>query len=149
MKQYEMTLIAISEKKVGISAKSAVSAAGMLEEIYNKTNILDFTDKDVTDVSIVGKAVDRKEGGCNAQPEECGRCPYSCPMDGKCMRDSSQNRCLECVNHCEVCGRCAAKEYGDCGQECIECRHCCPECRCCTHPIKEQQPGKHLFSAGN
>ena len=58
MKQYEMTLVAISEKKVRISAESAENAAEMLEKIYSETNILDFTDGDVTDVSIVGKAAD-------------------------------------------------------------------------------------------
>lgn len=61
MKQYEMTLVAISEKRVRISAESAENAAEMLEKIYKETNILDFTDGDVTDVSIVGKAADMEE----------------------------------------------------------------------------------------
>ncbi|GFI11243.1 hypothetical protein IMSAGC007_03716 [Lachnospiraceae bacterium] len=148
MKQYEMTLVAISEKRVKISAESAEAAAQMVEKIYSETDILDFSNRDVTDVSVLAKAADIKESVCNAYPEGCGSCPYSCPLDGKCMRDDPENRCLECVNHCKVCGRCEAKESGDCGQECIECGHCCPECACCTHPVKEQQPGKHLFSAG-
>ena len=53
-----MTLVAISEKRVKISAESAEAAAQMVEKIYTETNILDFTDRDVTDVSILAKAED-------------------------------------------------------------------------------------------
>lgn len=87
MRQYEMTLVAISEKRVKISAESAEAAAQMVEKIYSETNILDFSNRDVTDVSVLAKAADVKESGCNAYPEGCEGCPYSCPMDGKCMRD--------------------------------------------------------------
>ena len=58
MKQYEMTLVAVSEKRVRISAESAEAAAGMVEKIYSESNILDFTNRDVTDVSILAKAAD-------------------------------------------------------------------------------------------
>ncbi len=70
MKQYEMTLVAISEKRVRISAESAEAAAAMVEEIYSETNILDFTDRDVTDVSILGKAADMMECDCGTCLEE-------------------------------------------------------------------------------
>lgn len=58
MNQYEMTLVAISEKRVKISAESAEAAAEMVEKIYSETNILDFSDRDVTDVSILAKAAE-------------------------------------------------------------------------------------------
>lgn len=58
MKQYEMTLVAVSEKRVRISAESAEAAAEMVEKIYSESNILDFTNRDVTDVSILAKAAD-------------------------------------------------------------------------------------------
>ncbi len=58
MNQYEMTLVAISEKRVRISAESAEAAAEMVEKIYSETNILDFSDRDVTDVSILAKAAE-------------------------------------------------------------------------------------------
>ena len=58
MRQYEMTLVAISEKRVRISAESAEAAAEMVEKIYSETNILDFSDRDVTDVSILAKAAE-------------------------------------------------------------------------------------------
>lgn len=70
MKQYEMTVVAISEKRVRISAESAEAAAGMIEKIYNETNILDFTDRDVTDISILGKAADTGDCDCSTRPEE-------------------------------------------------------------------------------
>lgn len=58
MKQYEMTLVAVSEKRVKICAESAEAAAEMVEKIYSESNILDFTNRDVTDVSILAKAAD-------------------------------------------------------------------------------------------
>lgn len=58
MNQYEMTLVAISEERVRISAESAEAAAEMVEKIYSETNILDFSDRDVTDVSILAKAAE-------------------------------------------------------------------------------------------
>ena len=58
MRQYEMTLVAISEKRVKISAESAEVAAQMVEKIYSETNILDFSNRDVTDVSVLAKAED-------------------------------------------------------------------------------------------
>ncbi len=58
MRQYEMTLVAISEKRVKISAESAETAAKMVEKIYSETNILDFSNRDVTDVSFLAKAID-------------------------------------------------------------------------------------------
>ncbi|MDE6053614.1 MAG: hypothetical protein K2G55_07620 [Lachnospiraceae bacterium] len=58
MKQYDMTMVAVSEKKVKVSAESAEAAASMVEKIYNETNILDFTNRDVTDISVLGKAAD-------------------------------------------------------------------------------------------
>lgn len=58
MNQYEMTLVAIAEKRVRISAESAEAAAEMVEKIYSETDILDFSDRDVTDVSILAKAVE-------------------------------------------------------------------------------------------
>ncbi len=58
MKQYELTLVAVSEKRVRISAESAEAAAEMVEKIYSESNILDFTNRNVTDVSILAKAAD-------------------------------------------------------------------------------------------
>lgn len=55
IKQYEMTLVAISEKRVRISAESAETAAEIVEKIYTESNILDFSNRDVTDVSILAK----------------------------------------------------------------------------------------------
>ena len=81
MRQYEMTLVAISEKRVKISAESAETAAKMVEKIYSETNILDFSNRDVTDVSVLAKAADVKESGCNAYPEGCARWNEKHPPD--------------------------------------------------------------------
>lgn len=63
MKRYEMTLVAVSQKKVKVQAGSADDAAELVEKMYNETNVLNFTDSDVTDVSIVGKAENAGECG--------------------------------------------------------------------------------------
>lgn len=62
MNCYDMTLVAVSQKKVKVQAGSADDAAGLVEKMYNETNALDFTDKDVTDISIVVRA--ENAGGC-------------------------------------------------------------------------------------
>ncbi len=62
MNCYDMTLVAVSQKKVKVQAGSADDAAGLVEKMYNETNALDFTDKDVADISIVVSA--ENAGGC-------------------------------------------------------------------------------------
>lgn len=61
----------------------------------------------------------------------------------------SEESCTECEYLCKTCGRCELKEekdFGhDCGQECKECGFACTKCGCCTNPMLELQPGKHLF----
>lgn len=78
MRQYEMTLVAISEKRVKISAESAEAAAQMVEKIYSETNLLDFSNRDVTDVSVLAKAADTIEGNSG---DICARRSYSMGSD--------------------------------------------------------------------
>ena len=75
-----------------------------------------------------------------------------CPASEECMATDENVRCTECEYLCKTCGRCELKEekdFGhDCGQECKECGFACTKCGCCTNPMLELQPGKHLFSDG-
>lgn len=58
MNEYEMTLIALSEKRVRVSAESAEAAADIVQEMYFHTDALDFADSDVTDVTVMGELAD-------------------------------------------------------------------------------------------
>lgn len=71
MNQYDMTLVAVSQKKVKVQAGSAEDAAELVERMYNETDVLDFTDSDVTDISIVGRAESAWGCGCKS----CGKMP--------------------------------------------------------------------------
>ena len=64
MNQYDMTLIAIAEKQVKIQAVSVEDAAKVVEDLYNKTDILDFRNGDVM---------------------PCEECHWCCPDCGGCM----------------------------------------------------------------
>lgn len=84
--------------------------------------------------------------------EQCESCQKYCPASEECMATDENVRCTECEYLCKTCGRCELKEekdFGhDCGQECKECGFACTKCGCCTNPMLELQPGKHLFSEG-
>ena len=100
MNQYDMTLIAIAEKQVKIQAVSVEDAAKVVEDLYNKTDILDFRNGDVTDISVVGieqngriqvecrckncgQIMQKERGHCGEMP--CEECHWCCPDCGGCM----------------------------------------------------------------
>ena len=112
MNQYDMTLIAIAEKQVKIQAVSVEDAAKVVEDLYNKTDILDFRNGDVTDISVVGIEHDQKQNG---------RIQVEC--------------------RCRNCGQTMQKDRGHCGEmPCEECHWCCPDCGGCMHPMGKKLP---------
>ena len=46
-----------ASQRVKISAESAEAAAQMVEKIYSETNLLDFSNRDVTDISVFTRSV--------------------------------------------------------------------------------------------
>lgn len=137
--KYELKIIFKKEIMIGSRNRKMIEKA--LRDMIVSGQAMDVSNEELF-------AVLAEEKGERDCPGNCDNCLYLCPNDGDCMMDDLADRCVECGYHCKMCGRCTLKEEGDCGQECIECGYCCPECSCCTHPIKEQQPGKHLFSEG-
>lgn len=103
MNQYEMTLVAISEKRAKIYAESPEEAAELLEKVYHKTNILDFTNEDVTDISVAGMEVNSCEN-CGFYCVECGGCT------AENSRESGKGDCENCHFQCAKCGRCTCTE---------------------------------------
>ena len=77
MNQYDMTLIAIAEKQVKIQAVSVEDAAKVVEDLYNKTDILDFRNGDVTDISVVGIEHDQEQNGRIQVECRCKNCGTS------------------------------------------------------------------------
>lgn len=112
MNQYDMTLIAVAEKQVKIQAESAEDAAKVVEILYNKTDILDFQNGDVSDISVVGIEHDQKGNGYK-----------------------------NIESYCKNCGRNLKEDCGHCGESaCEECHWSCPDCGGCMHPPGKKLP---------
>lgn len=137
--KYELTIV--HKKTVSVSAEDRKHVEELLRNMLETKAGLEVSAEEIRGVMAEEKA----SYNC---PERCEICRFYCPGAQECMEENEKERCADCPYYCNVCGRCELKEAGDCGQECIDCKHCCPECNCCTHPVKEQQPGKHLVSAG-
>lgn len=89
MRQYEITLIAISEKRVHIQAESVKAAVDMMEKIYCETDALDFDEEDVTEVSAIGRAEEAAESMEEKWRYGDGRTGEVCGCGGKSVRNIS------------------------------------------------------------
>ena len=110
MNQYDITLVAISAKKVSVYTESMEEAVKMVKSMYSNTDALDFSDEDVTGISFVGR---EKEVGEHA----CEMCEFYCP----------------------TCGGCTEEEIDYCGDDCAKCHRCCPDCGGCMRPQVEKE----------
>lgn len=52
MKEYEVTLMATSYKTVNVRAESEDEAALIAMNVYNQTDLLNFTDDDVDEIAV-------------------------------------------------------------------------------------------------
>ena len=115
MKEYIVTLKATSTKTVEISAKSRDEALEMIENIYFRTDAIQFT---VEDIEYIDVDAELSCGGDNYDPDECEDCIHACPE----------------------CGACFLEDGGECGDlECEDCDYCCTECGACLHPEGESK----------
>ena len=80
MNQYDITLVAISEKKVSVYTESMEEAVKMVKSMYSSTDALDFLDEDVTGISFVGREKDAGEHACEM-------CEFYCPTCGGCTEE--------------------------------------------------------------
>lgn len=110
MNQYDITLVAISEKKVSVYTESMEEAVKIAKKMYNNTNALDFSDEDVTGISFVGRE-----------------------------KDAGEHAYEMCELYCHTCGGCTEEEIEYCGDDCEKCHWCCPDCGGCMRPQVEKE----------
>lgn len=106
MKDFEITLNAVSKKIFKLKADSQEDALLLAEAILEKTNLLDFTDEDVDSMDMT---CEEQCGGvceiCSRACESCGDCTdlepdcshpkkdceYRCPSCGGCLYDEDED----------------------------------------------------------
>lgn len=103
MKEFAVTLTAVSKKQFTLRASSQEEADLLVEAILENSNLLNFTDEDVDSMEI---DCDEVCGGvceiCGNACENCGDCTElepDCPYPDR-----------ECEYRCPVCGGCMADE---------------------------------------
>ena len=138
--KYELSLV--QKKELILTMEDNVDSENLLK-IFLETQVKEEKEQDGL-IGIIAEKV--SEESCT---EQCESCQKYCPASEECMATDENVRCTECEYLCKTCGRCELKEekdFGhDCGQECKECGFACTKCGCCTNPMLELQPGKHLF----
>ena len=142
MKIVKYNLSLIHKRELILTAEEDMDSEEVLK-IFLETQVKEEKEQDGL-FGIIAEKV--SEESCT---EQCESCQKYCPASEECMAIDENTRCTECEYLCKTCGRCELKEekdFGhDCGQECKECGFACTKCGCCTNPMLELQPGKHLF----
>lgn len=103
MKEFVVTLTAVSKKQFTLRASSQEEADLLVEAILENSNLLNFTDEDVSSMDMT---CEEQCGGvceiCGNACENCGDCTDlepDCPYPDR-----------ECEHRCPVCGGCMADE---------------------------------------
>ena len=103
MKEFVVTLTAVSKKNFHMKADSQEDAFLLAEAILENTDLLDFTDEDVDSMDMT---CEEQCGGvceiCGNACENCGDCTDlepDCPYPDR-----------ECKHRCPVCGGCMADD---------------------------------------
>ena len=58
MKEYEVTLMATSYKTVTVRAESEDEASLIAMNVYNRTDLLNFTDDDVDEIAVTADEIE-------------------------------------------------------------------------------------------
>ena len=106
MKEFEITLNAVSRKKFRVNADSQEDALLLAEAILENTDLLDFSNQDVDSMNM---SCEEQCGGV------CEICSRACEQCGDCM--DSESTCLypdkDCDYRCSDCGGCMAGHEDD------------------------------------
>ena len=95
MKEFEVTLTALSTKNFKLSADSQREAIEIASQIWEDTDLLAFQDEDVDSMEIT--ATERCGGVC----EICGN---ACEYCGGCMEVDTNGMDISGAKHCPACG---------------------------------------------
>lgn len=106
MKQFEVTLNAVSQKTFQLQAESQEEAMLLAEAILDNTDLLDFSDGDVQSMDMTC------EEQCGGVCELCGNACENCGDCTELEPDCSQPE-KDCEYRCPVCGGCLYDEDED------------------------------------
>lgn len=95
MKEFEVTLAALSKKTFKLSADSQKEAIQIASQIWEDTDLLAFQDEDVDSMEITAT-----ECCCGV----CEICGNACEYCGGCTEVSLDGKDIEGAKHCPVCG---------------------------------------------
>ena len=99
MKEFDITLSAVSKKKFTLRASSQDEASLLVDAILENTNLLDFTDEDVDTVDIDCEEI--CGGVCEICSRACGSCGDCTELEPDCSHPEK-----DCEYRCPVCGGC-------------------------------------------
>ncbi|MGM9602473.1 MAG: hypothetical protein ACI3W5_12945 [Faecousia sp.] len=95
MKEFEVTLTALSKKTFKLSADSRKEAMEIASQIWEDTDLLAFRDEDVVSMEIT--ATECCGGVCES-------CENACEYCGGCTEVSLEGKDIEGAKRCPVCG---------------------------------------------
>lgn len=106
MKDFEITLKAVSKKTFKLKADSQEDAFLLAEAILEKTNLLDFNDEDVDSMDLT---CEEQCGGV------CEICSHACESCGDCtnLEPDCSHPEKDCEYRCPSCGGCLCDEDED------------------------------------
>lgn len=101
MREFEVTLNAISRKTFKLRADSKEEAIMLAEAILENTDLLSFSDEDVSSMDMT---CDEQCGGV------CEICSRACENCGDCTELEQECGCpdRDCKRRCPACGSCMA-----------------------------------------
>lgn len=106
MKEFAVTMTAVSKKTFQVKADSQEDAFLLAEAILENTDLLDFTDGDVDSMEMT---CDEQCGGvCEICGNACGNCGGCTDLEPDCPYPDR-----ECEHRCPVCGGCMADDEED------------------------------------
>lgn len=103
MKEFTISLTAVSKKQFTLRASSREEASLLVDAILANSSLLDFTDEDVDSVDI-----DMEEvcgGVCELCDNACECCGDCTDLDPDCPYPDE-----ECECRCPVCGSCMLED---------------------------------------
>lgn len=99
MKEFEVTLNAVSRKTFQIRAESQEEALLLAEAILDNTDLLGFSDADVKNMDMTCE--EQCGGVCENCSRACGSCGDCTELEPDCSHPEK-----DCEYRCPICGGC-------------------------------------------
>lgn len=106
MKEFEVTLNAVSRKTFQIRAESQEEALLLAEAILDNTDLLSFSDADVKNMDMTCE--EQCGGVCEICSRACGSCGGCTELEPDCSHPEK-----DCEYRCPICGGCMYDDNED------------------------------------